>query len=91
MKKQRLIDLGKCLHNMSQPMQVLLASTSIMEALIREHGMDDDSITRINQSANDLADKYQECVLMLKDLVEELDVEIKELKEKKDDTGQNRK
>jgi hypothetical protein len=49
------------------------------------------SINRINQSANDLANKYQECVFMLKDLVEELDIEIKELqKEGKDDTGKDK-
>lgn len=72
-KKERVLEIGKCLHRMSQPMQVLLASTSIMEDLIREHGIDDLSINRINSSASELTNMYQECVLLIRDILEELE------------------
>lgn len=75
-KKEQVLKIGKCLHRMSQPMQVLVASTSIMETLIKKHGIDDLSIDRINNSASELADMYQECVLLIKDILEELDYEV---------------
>ena len=70
--KDKLSKIGQCLHKMANPMQILVTSTDLMLSLTKEHGIDDLSVSRINNSANDLAECYHECIYIVESMMKDL-------------------
>lgn len=74
---KRLRDIGERLHTLSQPLQIIVANISMLGVAAEERGLKFETLDKLNEATNKLADEYRNCIILISNYIKELENEEK--------------